>query len=337
MKKTSLTAVLITLLLAPIVLATDLQTQPATSSNPARVETQILKTIVFIEVDADEPVEPGRPEQSVKLWGTGFLVSVPDSRLGKNASFTYLVTNRHVAQAIEQDKNGNCVSLHIRQMHVRLNLKEPIGGRRLAKLQIPLSGDIHWFFPKDEASDLAVIPFGISDKYDLIPISSKMFLTEENLNQNRVGPGDKVLTGGFYSGYMGLHEIQPILREGVMAMRPDGPMLTTLCKPGVVYLADVHVIPGNSGSPIFIIPSLGLGANASIGGLPDVFGLLGVISGYMYESEDFTLRASTTWKGSLNANSGISVVVPAQQLKELLDCPDLQRQRDEVAAGQQSH
>ena len=41
-------------------------------------------------------------------------------------------------------------------------------------------------------------------------------------------------------------------------MLPDGPMTTTLCGSGNVYLADVHVIPGNSGSPIFIIPALGL-------------------------------------------------------------------------------
>ena len=82
-----------------------------------------------------------------------------------------------------------------------------------------------------------------------------------------------------------------------------------------------------------IIPGLGLGVPGSISGIPNVFGLLGVVSGYMYETSDFSLRASTTWKGSLNANSGIAVVVPAQQLKDLLNSPDLQLQRDQTVIG----
>ena len=136
-------------------------------------------------------------------------------------------------------------------------------------------------------------------------------------------PGNRVLTAGFFSGYSGLHEIQPIFREGILAMEPDGPMTTTLCGSGNVYLADVHIIPGNSGSPIFVTPEF-------LPGVQMAFGLLGVVSGYMFENEDMTLTATTTWKGSVSANSGISVVVPAQQLKELLESPEIQSQRDEV-------
>jgi hypothetical protein len=175
---------------------------------------------------------------------------------------------------------------------------------------------------------------GLPDSVDAINISLLQFLTSDVLNKQGVVPGDKVLTGGFFTGYAGLHEIQPILREGVLAVLPDGPMTTTLCGSGNVYLADIHVIPGNSGSPIFIIPGLGLGAGVSIGGVPNTFGLLGVVSGYMYENEDMTLTATTTWKGSVNANSGISVVVPAQQLKDLLESPELQRLRDAQFSSQ---
>jgi hypothetical protein len=307
------------------------QTQPPVASNPTRTEAEILKTIVFITIEANEPGKSGEPDRPVTLKGTGFLVDVPDGRLAKGFSFTYLVTNRHVAEAVEQDESGNCKPLKIRQMYVTLNLKEPIGGNRAEKIPIALSR--RWYVPKDEASDLAVLPFGIPAKYDAKTISSELFLSEPSLDQKNVAPGDRVLTAGFYSGYTGLYAIQPILREGVLAMRPDGPMLTTLCESGKIYLVDAHVIPGNSGSPIFIIPGLGLGLNGSIGGIPNVFGLLGVVSGYMYETSDFTLRASTTWKGSLNANSGISVVVPAQQLKDLLDSPELQSLRDKVATG----
>jgi hypothetical protein len=303
------------------------QTQPPVTTNPTRAETEILKSIVFITIEANEPGKPGEPDKPVTLGGTGFLFAVPDSRLGKNLSFTYLVTNRH---AIEQDEHGNCKPLKIRETYVTLNLKEPVNGNRSERVPLHLSQQFHWYFPNDLASDLAVLPVGISDKYDVKVVFPENLLTEERLNQQHVVPGDKVLTGGFYSGYAGLHAIQPILREGALAMQPDGPMVTTMCKSGQVYLADVHIIPGNSGSPIFIIPALGIGGGVSLGGVPNVFGLLGVVSGYMYETSDFTLRASTTWKGSLNANSGISVVVPAQQLKDLLDGPELQHLRDQA-------
>jgi hypothetical protein len=329
MRKPSTAVIFAALLLASAVGDTVwAQTQPPVATNPTRGETEILKTIVFISVEANEPGEPGK---LVRLRGTGFLVVVPDSRLGDSSGFGYLVTNRHVAEAVEQDESGNCKPLQIRAMYVTLNLKEPVNGNRSERMPIPLSREVHWYFPKDEASDLAVLPFGISNKYDVKKVLPEQFLTEERLGQLHVVAGDRVLTGGFYSGYVGLHAIQPILREGVLAMLPDGPMNTTMCKSGGLYLADVHVIPGNSGSPIFIIPALGLGTGVSLGGLSNVFGLLGVVSGYMYETSDFTLRASTTWKGSLNANSGISVVVPAQQLKDLLDSPELLRQRDQVA------
>jgi hypothetical protein len=181
----------------------------------------------------------------------------------------------------------------------------------------------------DKAVDLAVIPFTLPnmDDFDFQTISSEQFLTSDIIDKQHIVPGDKVLTGGYFYHYAGLHEIQPILREGVLAMLPDGPMTTTLCGPGDVYLADVHIIPGNSGSPIFIVPELGFLVRVPSG--QNTFGLLGVVSGYMYETENMTLRASTTWKVAVNANSGISVVVPAQQLKDLLESPELQGMRDE--------
>jgi hypothetical protein len=173
------------------------------------------------------------------------------------------------------------------------------------------------------------MPFVVEAKYEYRMVYLQQLLTAENLDKRHVVPGDRVLTGGFFYHYAGLHEIQPILREGVLAMLPDGPMSTTTCRSGNVYLADIHIIAGNSGSPIFIIPDLGLGTSVSLGG-QTTFGLLGVVSGYMYETEDLTLRAATTWKASVYANSGISVVVPAQQLKELLESSELQRIRDDV-------
>ncbi len=329
MSKPATAVFLATLLLALVPHALRAQAQQTVTASATRTETQLLKTIVFITLDVQLPDKDGKPGERGTLSGTGFWVAVPDSRLEAGKAFSYLVTNRHVAMALERDEKGNCNSLQIQKASITVNLKDPVNGNRSHTEPLPLSPRVPWYLPKDETIDLAVLPFGVSDKVDAINISLTQFLTSDILDKQGVVPGDKVLTGGFFTGYTGLHEMQPILREGVLAMLPDGPMTTTLCGSGKVYLADIHVIPGNSGSPIFIIPALGLGAGESLGGVPNTFGLLGVVSGYMYEHEDMTLTATTTWKGSINANSGISVVVPAQQLKDLLESPELQRLRDE--------
>jgi hypothetical protein len=61
------------------------------------------------------------------------------------------------------------------------------------------------------------------------------------------------------------------------------------------------------------------------------------MSGYMYETEDLQLQVASTLNGKLGANSGITTIVPVDELKKMLDGPDLSRQRDDVVAIQTTH
>ena len=56
-----------------------------------------------------------------------------------------------------------------------MNLKEPINGSRSDRQPLAMQGSVHWYFPEDEAVDLAVIPFAPAAKYDAIPLSSEDF------------------------------------------------------------------------------------------------------------------------------------------------------------------
>lgn len=95
-----------------------------------------------------------------------------------------------------------------------------------------------------------------------------------------------------------------------------------------MYLADLHIIPGNSGSPLFLAPPSTLGGLV-VGGKGELpYGLLGIVSGYMWEDDQLTLRAATDYEGTIHANSGIAMIVPVEQLKDLLYSPMLQRDRD---------
>ncbi len=60
--------------------------------------------------------------------------------------------------------------------------------------------------------------------------------------------------------------------------------------------------------------------------------LLGVVSGYFYEDEEFSLKISTTINGKTQANSGIAAIVPAQALKELLEDSRVQAMRNAEVA-----
>jgi hypothetical protein len=88
------------------------------------------------------------------------------------------------------------------------------------------------------------------------------------------------------------------------------------------------VIPGNSGSPLFLAPLFTLGGMVtdSKGGIP--YGLIGAVSGYMWEDDKLTLRAATDYEGTIHANSGIAMIVPIDQLKDLLYSSQLKHDRD---------
>jgi hypothetical protein len=263
-----------------------------------------------------------------KIYGTAFFVFYEDKRAGAGSGFIYLVTNRHMAQP---QRNGQAAV--VLQQSLRMNLKKTINGMQSVDAPLPVGLGARWVYPIDEAVDLAVLPV-MPDQmiFDYEPIPFSMFATKDVVEQRKITEGDSVLFTGFFYQLPGQKMIEPIVRQGVLAMLPDEDMTTTLGKPGRLYLADVHVFGGNSGSPLFV--NVGGYRNGMImaGGFP--YMLLGVVSGYFYEGQDFTFQVATTLSGKANANSGISMVVPADELKKLLDSPELKAQRDAVIAGQ---
>jgi hypothetical protein len=64
--------------------------------------------------------------------------------------------------------------------------------------------------------------------------------------------------------------------------------------------------------------------------------LLGIISGYLPEGEIFSVPAAVL-TGEVHDNSGIATVVPAYELKALLDSAPLQAARDAIVAKEAKH
>jgi hypothetical protein len=109
-------------------------------------------------------------------------------------------------------------------------------------------------------------------------------------------------------------------------MIPEGPMETTLHKSGRIYLAEAHAFHGNSGSPVFV------DINRFTNAISFSYKFLGVISGEVPETADFSLQVTTTYSANVSANSDISTVVPADEVKSILDSSALQGERDAFVA-----
>ncbi|HTA57635.1 MAG TPA: trypsin-like serine protease [Candidatus Baltobacteraceae bacterium] len=264
---------------------------------------------------------------SPAVAGTGFFVFLD------NPTFPYqlirhegyLVTNRHVAQpGIDIGEPHDAV-----QVLISSNLRIPQGGKASVTESIPLGGSTHWYFSKDESLDLAVLPWSPNmGRYEVGPISTNSFATEEKIKANAIDIGDPVLFTGLFTSRPGSQRVEPIVRQGTLAMVPSEAMDTTLHKPGHIYLADAHAFHGNSGSPMFI--NVG-GAHHGAFIAEDRYLLLGVVSGYFPEKAGYIVPAASVLTGEVRDNSGIAVVVPAYELLKLLS--SVQDQLDQEKAN----
>jgi hypothetical protein len=296
---------------------------------PLPFPAQLKKTVIFIQTDClHEPTaqelatlpleerEKWMPEALDKLGmeelaklkhdphsGTGFIVFVPDERAGKDQGFNYLVTNRHVAEpGVEDGRPCRVVGYSFLLNHKGGSDREP--DHLQAVPVVPGVPNDTWWFSDDDSVDLAVTNFRASQT------------------------GDPVLFAGLFIQYGGSSKLEPIVRSGNIAMLPTDLINTTLKKPGRIYLAEAHSFGGNSGSPMFV------DVNKFKGSIGFDYRFFGVVAGEVYETNDLTLQTTGTYKGTLAANSNISIVVPAEEVRKILFSQKAQRLRDDFVARQ---
>jgi hypothetical protein len=240
--------------------------------------------------------------------GTGFVVAYTDARLPKEQFFEYLVTNRHVAECWDEHNHPR----EVQTLKIRVNAKD--GSSRRLDLN-PAA----WRIPADDSVDLAAMPVVLPDDLLIAAIPVGDFATKDFMSSNQIAEGSPILLSGYFYQFPGERRFQSIVRQGILSMMPDEPVTTTTGKPGTVYLCDVHIFGGNSGSPVMVTTSwLGIGG----------YHLLGAVSGNYVEDENFNLEISATVKGTARANSGVAMVVPADLIKALLDGPELKGSRE---------
>lgn len=273
-----------------------------------RVPDQIKKCVLFVG-SADMP-EP-------EYGGTGFIVTWP----GRNHNdFAFMVTAAHVAQRLEG-----------KEFWIRANTKKGPA--------VPLKGladNRWWYHPTERAHvDAAVTMFSPTrlSELDVEHIPVKMFADRAVIELNYLGVGDEVFITGLFTKLTETTSNMPIVRTGTVAMIPNerirfGDKLLD------AYLIESRSIGGLSGSPVFVRETLPI-ATPGWGGTPPAgqepperpkflfgvgaFYLLGSMIGHWNEPE--ALALTPTQREAVNM--GISLVVPAHKIREIILQPEL--------------
>jgi hypothetical protein len=225
--------------------------------------------------------------------GSGFLVAVPAARFP--GFHSYAVSNRHVVETSPV---------------VRVNTMA--GDMDVFEFQ-----PSNWLFTQTD--DIAVCPIALPlEKYahKWIPVGT--FITPDIIKVERIGPGDDVFIVGRFVNHEGKQRNMPSARFGNIAMMPDEPVFHQWNTPKeqLSFLADIRTIGGYSGSPVFlflrVIDQIG-SATAFVARSNSTPWLLGVEWGHLLDHR--------------GVNTGMSGVVPAWRLAELLNSAVLVMQR----------
>jgi hypothetical protein len=270
-----------------------------------RISDRVLKSTVFL----------GKLKRGGQFspTATGFYVS----HQYRGGYWLYLVTCAHAVQGQE--------------IRPRFNM---LDGTSLIGDPIPAD---RWFFHPDETRfiDVAVAPITFDmSKVDVAHIPLTDFCSDEVVADRDIGVGDELFFPSLFAYHAGTGRNLPIMRSGTLAGMPIEP-LQTKSGPIKAYLMEGRSISGHSGSPVFI----NFLANRSYYGdkkiqLPhpaqsQAYRLLGLVRGFIRADdvgEYITDQAPE--QEDLWVNTGISTIIPAQEIQETMLQDDLVAEMD---------
>lgn len=256
---------------------------------------QIKKSIVFLgRVNQD---------QSVDLQATGFLVSID--------SVDHLVTAKHVVFDSGRDEFIDT------NMVVLLNTTDrTINARHIDGIKRVLS--CNWIFHPNRDVDVAIIPFGIQEGNDDIKVIPRdYFLPADELFENL-----DVFFLSYQPGIEPKEKILPILRRGAISVMNED----------TTFFIDAASFPGNSGSPVFLSPSMMLTETASYTVSPGGK-FIGVIGGYIpYQEEAVSLQTGHR-RIIFEENTGLSKAWSIRFINEIIDSQAFKQQVGKIQSN----
>lgn len=257
----------------------------------------IKKTIVFLGRVDEKIDEQGNKQQAVSLVGTGFLLSLNGN--------IFLATAKHVIANINP-KTGKVID-EKKNLLVSNNLKQK-GNVRYSSLD-QLRDNFGFIYHADDKVDIALIPFPIDgEKDDLMACDSGAFV-----DTGEVFETYDVFFGSYQPGISDLRQdskVFPVIRRGTIAR---------INSDDSIYI-DGSAFPGNSGSPVFMMPSAIRYTGNSVAIGSDTVGgkFLGIISQYKPYSEVAVSQQTGRARVVFEENTGLSMLWSNKYIKEIM-------------------
>jgi hypothetical protein len=272
------------------------------------IPKEVLDTVVYLYPDAEAAANGER------AGGSGCLVIIPTQLEPFSMGFMYIVTNSHVI------REGQASAL-------RFNTRDG----SLGIIHSTTEGWIH----HPTGDDLAVLPINLEyEKVKAKGIPESWLITSEKLKKYNIGPGDEVFLVGRFVNHEGKQQNLPAVRFGQLSMLPLEPIRTTRGLLQEAFLVECRSLPGYSGSPVFISP---LPFSAVRKDTPPAM-LLGIDMGHITDKRPVLsktelahgkrIAVNDDW--IVETNTGMSCVVPAWKVLELLYVEELVESRKEV-------
>jgi V8-like Glu-specific endopeptidase len=194
------------------------------------------KTVVFLgEINE---------KQEKQFCATGVLVIIQ--------GIFHLITAKHVIL----DANKKYIDS---KLNVFFNLKDGKTGSR-SIVEMKNKSHTNWIFHQNEKVDIAIIPIWLDPQNDDVKaVPDNMFQSVDNLSELY-----DVFFLSYQPGVQNQSKIAPIARNGIISLINDDK----------TFYIDGSAFPGNSGSPVFVKPSVifekgsfVLGDNTAVGNL----------------------------------------------------------------------
>jgi len=278
---------------------------------------ELLKCVCFVEV---------KKGGQWSLEGTAFFVSRPlegvNPSLGSEHYRVYAVTAKHVLELPGKTVDGNDPWLYD---DARLVLNTTDGG--VDYLPVPPSAWVP--HPHSDTAVISVLPNPA--RFDYMHYPSLSHVDVDFFKKHKLTPGEKVVLMGLLWAHPGSPQITPIVRVGHVASWPQDKVNLDTGPEGAV-LIEVLSFGGLSGSPAFLHlgdfrrDEWGRGDLLALqmpAGLTGGNFLLGIVHG-RFE------RTDPNKPNSEPLNVGITPVIPAARINELLDSDYFREERQTI-------
>jgi hypothetical protein len=283
--------------------------EPPQLQEPLAIADQLLKCVVFLCADFERPETPGDNRRTPV--GTAIAVSLAGE--DGEPEFRYLVTTGY---ALEQGRRRG-------ELIVRFNMKD--GTTR----DIPTDPQKEWFGIDVAVNWLCETPDGA----DIQPLPLSSLVTQELTKSRGLEEGADLLAVSPFQLDPESSRTKPLVRLGksylmpqLVATRPLGAGSTPM--EIEAYLAEWRSWGGPTGSPVFVHTPLD-GDNVTEIALGPQTGLLGLVHTHMNIDQELELSGETLAGGTIDVDYGVSVVVPAQRIFDVLMMDELELLREQ--------